>query len=144
MIESLDKILNNAATGLSAQSIRMSTISSNLANSGSVGSSEESTYHKKYPVFSEIVNQVQGVAGADQPSGGVVVSAIKSSEQPLQKKYEPENPMANADGFVYLTDVNPIEEMTNMMAASREYEANIELMNTTKNLMAQSIGVLKE
>jgi flagellar basal-body rod protein FlgC len=140
MLDSLDKIMDNAATGLSAQSIRMSTIASNLANAGSVGGSEESTYHKKYPVFSEIVKQTQG---GDQPSGGVRVSDVKNSTKPLEKKYEPNNPSANSDGFVFTTDVNPIEEMTNMMSASKEYEANVEMMNTIKNLMAQSLSVLK-
>jgi len=142
MVESLDKILTNAASGLSAQSVRMNTIASNLSNAGSLGSSEEATYHKKIPIFSEVTQKIQGLNDADQPVGGVRVTEVTQSKTPLNKRYEPDNPMANQDGFVFMTDVNPIEEMTNMIAASKDYEANIEMMNTTKSLLVQSLNVL--
>lgn len=143
-IDSLDKVLTNATSGMSAQSIRMNTIASNLANAGTVGSSEETTYRKKYPVFSEVTHNVPGLNESDQPTGGVRVTDVKSSTSPLERRYDPNNPLADEKGYVYLTDVNPIEEMTNMIAASKEYEANIEMMNTTKNLMLQSLNVIKE
>ena len=142
MTESLQKVFANAATGLSAQSIRMNTIASNLANAGNVGTTEQETYHKKFPIFTEITKQVAGINAADQPTGGVKVSSVEKSKKPLEKRYDPDNPSADKSGFVYLTDVNPIEEMTNMIAASKEYEANVEVMNTTKNLIIQSINVL--
>jgi flagellar basal-body rod protein FlgC len=144
MVDSLDKIFTNASSGMSAQSIRMNTIASNMANAGNVGTSEDETYHKKYPIFSEVTSAISGLSDSDQPLVGVRVSNIKHTDKPLQRKYEPSNPAANSDGYVFLTDVNPIEEMTDMISASREYEANVEMMNTTKNLMAQSINLLKE
>jgi flagellar basal-body rod protein FlgC len=144
MADGLDKILTIASSGLSAQSVRMNTIASNLANSGSTGNSNETTYHKKYPIFSEVTQNISGLSDSDQPIGGVHASDIKASTRELQKRYDPDNPSSNSDGYVYLTDVNPIEEMTNMISSSKEYEANIEMMNTTKSLIAQSLNVIKE
>ncbi len=144
MIDSLDKILTNASSGMSAQSVRMNTIASNLANAGTIGPSEEETYHKKFPIFSEVTSEVPGLSPNDQPIGGVRVTDIQNSQKPLDRRYDPNNPSANADGYVYLTDVNPIEEMTNMISASKEYEANVEMVNTTKTLMQQSINVIRE
>ncbi len=142
MTDSLEKIFTNAASGMSAQSIRMNTIASNLANAGSVGGSEASTYHTKYPIFSEVTKRVSGLNEDDQPIGGVRVTDIKKTTKPLDKRYQPDHPSADKDGYVYITDVNPIEEMTNMIAASKDYEANVEVMNTTKSLVVQSINVL--
>lgn len=142
MPQSLDNILANAATGMSAQSIRLNTIASNLANAGSVGPSEEATYHTKYPVFSEITQQIGGMGQTDQPTGGVSVTKIMQTDQALERRYEPTNPMANADGYIYMTDVNPISQMTDMISASKEYQANVEIMNTTKNLIQQTLNVL--
>ncbi len=142
MAESMERILTNAASGLSAQSIRMSTIASNLANAGSVGTTADSTYHAKYPVFSEVNQQVMGLSAADQPVGGVQVTDITQSNKPLERRYEPHNPLADQKGYVYATDVNPIAEMTDMISASKEYEANVQVMNTTKSLMEQSINLL--
>ncbi len=144
MTDSLEKIFANAASGMSAQSIRMNTIASNLANSDSVGASEDTTYHAKYPIFSEVTQKIAGLSDNDQPIGGVRVTDIMNSQKPLERRYDPSNPSANSDGFVYVTDVNPIEEMTNMIAASKEYEANVQVMNTTKDLLEQSLSVIKE
>ncbi|MHB1947029.1 MAG: flagellar basal body rod protein FlgC [Gammaproteobacteria bacterium] len=143
MPNTLDTVFNNAASGMSAQSIRISTIASNLANSGSVGTTEDSTYHAKYPVFSEVTHKIAGLSEEDQPLGGVRVTEIKHGNKPLEKRYDPNNPAANAQGFVYLTDVNPIEQMTNMISASKDYEANAEVMNTTKSLINLSMDAIK-
>lgn len=139
---SLEQILTNAATGLSAQSIRMNTIASNMANADSVGSSEETTYHSKTPIFSEITQKISGANQDDVATGGVQVTDVMQSNAPLERRYDPSHPSASSDGYVYMTDVNTIEQMTNMISASREYQANIEVMNTTKNLIVQSLGVL--
>lgn len=144
MADSLEKIITNAASGMSAQSTRMNLIASNLANTGSLGGSEDATYHAKFPIFSEITQKIPGLSDEDQPIGGVRVTDIQQSSKPLEKRYDPNNPSANSDGFVYVTDVNPIEEMSNMIAASKEYEANTEMMTTAKNLLEQTINVLKE
>lgn len=138
----LDKILTNAASGMSAESIRLNTIASNLANANSMGSSDEATYHAKHAIFSEVTSPINGLSASEQPIGGVRVTDVKNSEKPLQKRYQPDNPMANSDGFVYVTDVNPLEEMTNMIEASRSYQADVDIMNTTKGLILQTINVL--
>lgn len=138
----LDQILTNAASGMSAESIRLNTIASNLANSESVGGSEDTTYHAKHPVFTEVKDAIAGLSDSDQPIGGVRVTDIKTSDKPLQKRYEPNNPVANKEGYVYVSDVNAVEEMTDMIAASRSYQANVEIMNTTKGLITQTMSLL--
>lgn len=144
MSNTLESVFSMATTGMSAQSVRMNTIASNLANAGNVGPSEDKTYHKKYPIFSEITQQLSAANPEAMPVGGVQVSSIQQSKKPLDKHYEPNNPNANQDGFVYVSDVNPIEEMTNMIAASKEYEANVDVMSTTKNLVLQSINLISK
>ena len=141
-MSSLEKIMTSASSGMSAQSIRLNTIASNLANSDSVGGTEESTYHTKFPIFSEVTQRIPGMSDDEQPVGGVKVTDIQQSQKPLEKRYQPEHPLADKNGFVYLTDVNPIEQMTNMISASKEYQANVEVMSTAKNLILQSMNVL--
>lgn len=142
MTDSMERILTNAASGMSAQSIRINAIASNLANAGSVAGTEDAAYHTKYPVFSEVTQKVSGLNAEDQPIGGVQVTEITKSQKPLERRYDPSNPSANQDGYVYMSDVNPIEQMTDMIAASKDYQANVEVMNTTKSLMVQSLNVL--
>lgn len=144
MAVNLDQVLTNAASGLSAQTIRMNTIASNLANAGTVGTSENTTYRTKYPIFSEITHKINGLSESDQPVGGVRVTGVQHSKKPLEKRLEPENPLANEDGYIFATDVNPIAEMTNMIAASKEYQANVEVMNTAKNLITQTLSIISD
>lgn len=143
MVMSLDQIFNSAGSGMSAQSIRLNTIASNLANAGSVGSTESSTYHTKYPVFKEVKNKVMGISTSEQPIGGVQVTKVMQSQNPLEKTYNPTHPLANSDGYVYQTDVNPIQQMTDMVSASKDYQANVDVMNTTKSLIMATLNVLK-
>ncbi len=141
-MSALDRILTTAASGMSAESIKLNTIASNLANSNSVGSTEDNTYRAKHPIFTEVKDPIPGLSEGDQPIGGVRVTDIKHGSNALQKRYEPSNPAANSDGYVFVTDVNPIEEMTNMIEASRSYQANVEIMNSTKGLIMQTINVM--
>ncbi len=68
---------------------------------------------------------------------------IKTNTKPLESRYDPNNPLANEDGMVFLTDVNPIEQMTNMIAASKDYQADVEMVTTTKNLILRTLDVLR-
>jgi len=138
----LDGIMNIMASGLSAQSIRMNATASNLANAGSMGDSEENTYRSKHPVFQEVKQQIAGLSGGDQQIGGVRVIDIMKSQKPLQSHYDPDNPLADKDGRVFMTDVDPIAEMTDMIAASKEYTADVEVMNTTKSLLLKTIRAM--
>lgn len=142
MKTSLEQIFTNAASGLSAQSIRMNTIASNIANANSIGSTDATTYHAKTAVFSEVKDNVMGLNADEQPIGGVRVTDIASSTKPLEKRYDPNNPMADKKGYIYVTDVNTVKEMTDMIAASKDYQANVEVMNTTKTMVGQAISLL--
>lgn len=142
MKTSLEQIFTNAASGLSAQSIRMNTIASNLANAGSIGGSEETTYHAKKAIFSEVKSDVAGLNADEQPIGGVRVTDIAASPKPLEKRYDPSSPLADKTGYVYITNVNTVEEMTDMIAASKDYQANVEVMNTTKTMVGQAVALL--
>lgn len=140
----LDKILTTAASGMSADSMQLNVIASNLANANSVGTTENETYHAKTAVFSEVRNPIPGMSESDQPIGGVRVTDVRTSSKPLEKRYQPTNPMANADGYVYVSNVNTVAEMTNMIEASRSYQANVDMMNSVKGLIMQTINVMNE
>lgn len=140
----LQQVFNTMTSAMSAQSIRMNIIASNLANAESVGSTEADTYRTKHPVFQEIKNSIPGINAADQPVGGVRVSAIIESTTPLEFHIDKGHPLADESGQVFSSDVNPIQEMTDMVSASREYQADVEVMNTIKSLVIQSIHAMKE
>lgn len=140
----LDNILNTMASSMSAESMRMNITASNLANAGSMGTSEAETYHAKHPVFSTITQSIAGLNTLDQSIGGVQVSDVISNTKPLNWRYDPDNPLADKDGKVFLTDVNPIEEMTDMIAASRQYQASAEVTTTTKKLLMDTIKAIEQ
>jgi flagellar basal-body rod protein FlgC len=137
---SLDKVFNIASSGMSAQSLRLNTIASNIANAETVSSSIDQTYRARNPVFATVFNEQQGLGGslfADQQQAGqgVEVRGIVESEAPLQPRYQPDHPMADQDGYVYYPNVNVVEEMANMMAASRSYQTIVVIMNTAKTML---------
>lgn len=138
----ISHVLTVMASAMSAESIRMNLIASNLANVDSVSGSENETYRAKHPVFSEVKQQVEGLIQSEQPIGGVRVTDIIESKEPLTWRFDPQNPLADKQGRVYQTDVNPIEEMSNMIASSRQYQAAVEVMNTSKNLMMQTLRAI--
>lgn len=139
----LDNILNTMASSMSAESMRMNITASNLANAGSMGKSEAGTYHAKHAIFSTITQAIAGLSDNDQSIGGVQVTDVTTNTAPLNWRYDPTNPLADKDGHVYLTDVNPIEEMTDMIAASRQYQASAEVTTTTKKLLMETIRAME-
>jgi flagellar basal-body rod protein FlgC len=133
---SLYNVFNITGTGMSAQSVRLNTTASNLANAQSVASSVNETYKARHPVFSQIfedgfLNEKEGVFDTN---GGVQVLGIVESQAPYNLRYEPHHPMADDQGYVTYPNVNVVEEMTNMISASRSFQMNVELMNTAKTL----------
>ena len=138
---SLFKIFDIAGSGLSAQSIRMNSTSSNLANAETVSSSIDQTYRARQPVFAAMVNQGidQHYADHDTASVGVVVRGIVESNAPLRREYSPNHPMADEEGFISLPNVNPVEEMANLISASRTYQSNLEAVNTSKQLLLRTL-----
>lgn len=133
---SMFKVFDIAGSALSAQSVRLNVTASNLANAESVSSSSGETYKARQPVFAAMLDK----ASMDKQQGvGVQVRGIVESDAPLRKQYEPEHPMADADGYVYRPNVNVVEEMANMISASRSYQSNVEVINTAKQLMLKTL-----
>lgn len=124
-----------AGSAMAAQSVRLNTIASNLANADSVAGSESQAYHARKPVFSTVMDN--GVGGRVQ-----VLDVVESAE-PLRRAYEPDNPQANAEGMVFYPNVNEVAEMADMMAASRAFETNVEVLGRIKG-MQQSLLKLGE
>jgi flagellar basal-body rod protein FlgC len=117
-----------AGSAMAAQTVRMNTIASNLANANAVATSEAEGYRARKPVFAALVGE-QGVAQVQ------VLDVVQSSE-PLRRAHEPDNPLADADGMVFYTNVNEVAEMADMMAASRAFETNVEVMGRIKSMQA--------
>lgn len=143
---SLGNIFNIAGSAMSAQTIRLNTVASNMANVDSVASSADQTYRARKPVFSQMMNDSMKNNGwsdttlDDSGAGvGVKVDGIVESDAPLKARYEPDNPMANEQGYVYYPNVNPIEEMADMMSASRSFQTNVDIMNSAKGMMQKML-----
>lgn len=139
---SLGSIFDIAGSGMTAQSLRLNTTASNIANAETASSSTDTTYRARKPVFAAIQQQMlnpgqQGVAfaGADGPGAGVRVEGVVESDAELQMRYEPDHPAANEDGYVYYPNVNVVEEMADMMSSSRSFQMNVDVMNTAKSMM---------
>jgi flagellar basal-body rod protein FlgC len=131
---SLMSTFNIGSTGLVAQAMRLNITSSNVANAESVAGPDGRTYRARHVLFrpTEVPN-AQGL--------GVEVSNIVESAAPLRQEYKPGHPMADAKGYVQMPNVNPVEEMVNMISASRSYQMNIEMMNTTRQLMLKTLDL---
>ena len=124
---SMFNILDISGSAMHAQTVRLNTVASNMANADSISSNKDETYRSKQPVFQTILDET-----TLEPKGGVRVKEIVESQAPLKMEYNPNHPMANEEGYIYRPNVNVVEEMANMMSASRSYETNIEVLNTSK------------
>ena len=133
---SLFNVFNVSASGMSAQSMRLNTTASNIANADSVSSSVDETYRARHPVFAA---QMQKAAAGQENSIGVQVLGIVESDKPLNIQYSPEHPMADKDGYIYKPNVNVIEEMTNMISASRSYQTNVQVAESAKNMLNKTL-----
>lgn len=134
---SLFRIFDIAASGMTAQSTRLNTVSSNLANADSVSSSAGGAYRARQPVFAATLNDVFN-ASSDVK---VKVLGIVESQEPLQQRYAPTHPLANEDGYIFMPNVNTVEEMANMISASRSYQANVEVVNTSKQMLLRILSL---
>ncbi|MGY4491261.1 flagellar basal body rod protein FlgC [Pseudomonas putida] len=126
---SMFSIFDIAGSALSAQSQRMNVTASNLANADSVSGPDGQPYRARQAVFEA---QAQGL-------GGVRVSQVVEDQSAFRKEYRPGDPMADADGYVSMPNVEPVGEMVNMISASRSYQANVEVMSTSKQLMLKTL-----
>lgn len=135
---SIERIFDIAGSGMSAQSLRLNTTASNIANAQSAASSVDQVYRARHPVFAAIQQAAMRDAMAEQStpdSAGVQVLGIVESQAPLESRYEPGHPQADENGYVYYPNVNIVEEMANMISASRSFQANTDVMNSAKSMM---------
>lgn len=132
------KIFDIAGSGMAAQSVRLNTVASNLANADSVSGSAETAYRARHPVFEAVR---AGLATGQSGGGDAAVRVLDIVEdgRAPQMRYEPGNPLANAEGYVFAPNVNVVEEMVNMISASRAYQNNVEVMNTSKELLLATL-----
>lgn len=141
---SVFRIFDISGSGLAAESVRLNTIASNLANANSETGSPATVYRARHPVF-EAVRRAVAAFGNNLSTGGagadtaVKVAGIVESNAPPTVTHDPGNPLADKNGNVYSPNVNVIEEMTDMISASRAYQDNVEVMNTSKNLMLATL-----
>jgi len=134
---SMFRIFDTAGSAMNAQSLRLNTTASNLANAESVSGDPNKVYRARHPVFATAMQEAAGAG--ESHAAGVQVLGIVESQSPLTVQHRPEHPEADDNGNVYLSNVNAVEEMVNMMSASRSYQNNIEILKTTRDLMLQTL-----
>lgn len=131
------KIFDIAGSGMNAQNLRMNLVASNLANVDAVSSSVGETYRSRQPVFQAVLDQVN----AENPAVGVRMAGVVESKAPLVREYSPHHAKADADGYIYRPNVNVVEEMANMISASRAYQNNVEVVNATRMMLKATINL---
>lgn len=131
---SLFNIFNISGSAMTAQSQRLNVVASNLANAESTTGPDGQPYHAKQVLFSS--TSFEG-----QPGQGVKVQAVVEDASPMRVVYDPKHPMADEKGYVTLPNVNPVDEMVNMISASRSYQNNVDVMNTSKALLLKTLTI---
>ncbi|OYY66980.1 MAG: flagellar basal body rod protein FlgC [Burkholderiales bacterium 28-67-8] len=133
---SMLNIFNVAGSAISAQSQRLNVVASNLANADTVAGPDGSAYKARQVNFQ---TQMMGASVDNPGSAGVTVSTITEDQTPGRRVHDPKHPSADADGYVTYSNVNAVEEMVNMISASRAYQNNVEVMNTAKSLLLKTL-----
>lgn len=131
------KIFDIAGSGMNAQNLRMNVVASNLANVDAVSSSVDDTYRARQPVFRAVLDQ----ANLRSPAVGVQMAGVVESEAPLVREYAPQHAKADEDGYIYRPNVSVVEEMANMISASRAYQNNVEVVNATRQMLSATINL---
>ena len=131
------RIFDIAGSGMNAQNLRLNVVSSNLANVDAVSSSMEETYRARQPVFRAILDS----ANRRTPATGVDMVGVVESKAPLTREYAPNHAMADQEGYIYRPNVNAVEEMANMISASRSYQNNVEVLNAARQMMMATINL---
>jgi flagellar basal-body rod protein FlgC len=136
---SLFNVFNTSGSALNAQTIRLNTTASNLANAESVNGDSTKIYRARHPVFQAMMDTNASSFDEQDAGVGVRVLGVVESQAPALQRYAPENPLANKDGYVFTSNVNSIEEMTNMISANRSFATNVEAINTARDLLLKTI-----
>ena len=132
---SLFRVFDVASSAMHAQSARLNAVASNLANAESATSSTGQAYRAKQVVF-----EATPLGGKHGPTG-VRVASVLEDQSPARQVYNPRHPLADGNGYVAMPNVNPVEEMGNMISASRAYQTNVEVMNTAKTLLQRTLAL---
>ncbi len=125
-----------SGSAISAQSLRLNTIASNMANAETVASSEQEAYRARETVFQSVLLDARRPAEA-----GVRMLGVVESQAPVRSRYEPGHPLANEQGYVFTSNVDTVEEMVNMLSSSRAYQNNVEVLNTSKELLTRTLAL---
>lgn len=133
---SMLKIFDVSGSAMSAQSVRLNLVASNMANADSVAPSAELAYRSRHPVFATVLSERHG-----QAAGGVQVRGVLESSEPVHMRYDPGNPLANREGYVFASNVDVVSEMADLISASRAYQANVEVLGTARELMLQTLNL---
>lgn len=131
----LFNLFDLAGSALSAQSVRLNTVASNLSNAQVASSTPEAAYRAREPVFSAVLDGLNGESAQPRLS----VARIVESAAPPRQEYAPHHPLADKDGYIYMPNVNVVEEMANMISTSRSYQSNVEVLNTSKQLLLNTL-----
>ncbi len=135
---SMFRIFDVAGSAVSAQSQRLNVVASNLANADTVAGPDGSAYKARQVVFQTVL---MGQQGARDAAAGLKVSTITENDTPGRRVLDPKHPSADAEGYVTYSNVNPVEEMVNMISASRSYQNNVEVMNTARSLLLKTLQI---
>jgi flagellar basal-body rod protein FlgC len=135
---SMFRVFDIAGSAASAQSQRLNTVASNLANADTVAGPDGKAYKARQVVFQTELMGAGGALGPDS-AAGVRVSTVREDDTPGRRVHDPKHPAADADGYVTYSNVSAIEEMVNMISASRSYQNNVEVMNTARSLLLKTL-----
>lgn len=128
-----DSIYQIAGSAMNAQTVRLNTVASNLANADSAAGNARDVYQARKPIFAAVYEQGQMIRGSGTAAHVQVLDVVTSGRE-AKKRYEPEHPLADRSGYVFYPDVNEIEEMTDMMSATRSFETGVEVLNRVKSM----------
>ncbi len=125
-----------SGSAISAQSLRLNTTASNMANSETIASSAEEAYRARQPIFKAMMHSPR-----EPGQVGVRMLGVVESQVDVAPRYDPGHAMANEEGYVFISNVNPVEEMANMISASRAYQNNVEVLNTSRDLLLRALSL---
>jgi|SRR5690625_156341 len=131
---SFDSVYGIAASAMNAQTVRLNTVASNLANADSAAGSSAGVYQARKPVFAALYQDGTFLSGVGKGGARVQILDVIEAGRDAQQRYEPGNPLADADGYVYYPDVNVIEETADMMSATRSFETSVEVLNRVTSM----------
>lgn len=140
---SFNSLYDTAGSAMKAQTIRLNTVSSNLANADSIASNPNDVYKALKPVFSSVYNRFDAEGATQNGAVPVLIADVVEVESLVEGRFEPDNPLAGSDGYVYYSGINVVSEMADMMSATRSFEASAEVLSNVKSMQQSLLRVLE-